>query len=163
MKKLLITCMVILCGIGVNAQYMQSSSLFSQKQVPTVQTVDFSYPQYDCNPMPWAIGLAAVSGITFTIGTGHVAYAFWYAQQPPKHPGEVQDIDLTGPANVIVGALYYVASIGTGIPAIILFKKAGKNAQASTSLACDSKPLFPNGVQCQLGIQPTCVGIKIDF
>ena len=145
---------------------MLSAPSLRQEEAPAIQTVNLSCAQYDCNPKPWAIGLAAVSGTSFTIGTCNVIYAFWYYHHPRRRNYDVYNdgpVDLTVPACLIVGGLYYIVSIGTGIPSIILFKKAGRNAQSAAPLACDNRQLFPNGVQCELGVQPGGFGINIDF
>ena len=179
MKKGLILLAVVLLGgmamaqqcnlpysMADNMQYMQPAPSLWQEEAPAIQTVNLSCVQYDCNPKPWAIGLAAVSGTSFTIGTCNVIYAFWYYHHPRRRNYDVYNdgpVDLTVPACLIVGGLYYIVSIGTGIPSIILFKKAGRNAQSEAPLACHGSELFPNGVQCELGVQPGGFGINIDF
>lgn len=164
MKKVIIACFMLLCGLGVHAQYMQPAPQLWQEEAPAIATVNLSCAQYGCNPKPWAIGLATVSGTSFIAGTCHVAYGFWYLHHSSKdyHDGN-HPIDLTVPACYIIGGIYYAVSIGTGIPSIILFKKAGRNAKSAAPLACDSRQLFPNGVQCELGVQPGGFGINIDF
>ena len=156
-----------------NMQYMQPAPSLWQEEAPALQTVNLSCAQYGCNPKPWAIGLAAVSGTSFVAGTWFLAWGYGYRHSNQRYYRYYSDyaqsvydyepMDLTYMAAGLLGLTCYAVSIGTGIPSIILFKKARRNAQSAAPLACDNRQLFPNGVQCELGVQPGGFGINIDF
>ena len=183
MKKGLILLAVVLLGgmamaqqcnlpysMADNMQYMQPAPSLWQEEAPALQTVNLSCAQYGCNPKPWAIGLAAVSGTSFIAGTWFIAWGHGYYRSLRRYYRYYYDyyhgdvpMNLTYVAAGGLGLMCYAISIGTGIPSIILFKKAGRNAQSAAPLACDNRQLFPNGVQCELGVQPGGFGINIDF
>lgn len=164
---------MLLCGLGVHAQYMQPAPSLWQEEAPALQTVNLSCAHYGCNPKPWAIGLAAVSGTSFIAGTWFLAWGYGYRHSYQRYYRYYSDyaqsvygyepMDLTYMAAGLLGLTCYAVSIGTGIPSIILFKKARRNAQSAAPLACDNRQLFPNGVQCEMGVQPGGFGINIDF
>ena len=188
MKKGLILLAVVLLGgmamaqqcdlpysMADNMQYMQPAPSLWQEEAPAIQTVNLSCAQYGCNPKPWAIGLAAVSGTSFIAGTWFLAWGYGYDRSCDRYYRYysgyynyyrgmyAREWDSTGMAARLLGLTCYAVSIGTGIPSIILFKKARRNAQSEAPLACHGSELFPNGVQCELGVQPGGFGINIDF
>ena len=157
-------------GAVCDYSMMLSAPSLRQEEAPAIQTVNLSCAQYDCNPKPWAIGLAAVSGTSFIAGTWFIAWGHGYYRSLQRYYRYYYDyyhgdvpMNLTYVAAGLLGLTCYAVSIGTGIPSIILFKKAGRNAQSEAPLACHGSELFPNGVQCGLGVQPGGFGINIDF
>ena len=157
-------------GLADNMQYMQPAPQLWQEEAPAIATVNLSCAQYGCNPKPWAIGLATVSGTSFIAGTWFLAWSYGYRRSSLRYHRYYIDyyhgdvgIDLTDMFAKLLSLTCYAVSIGTGIPSIILFKKAGRNVKSAAPLACDSRQLFPNGVQCELGVQPGGFGINIDF
>ena len=164
MKKVLLYILLILPNIAIMSQNMQPTPLLWRDDSAPLQMANFSLGQYNSNPKPWAIALTAVSGASFIAGTSFVSWAFGYASNKHHYnPDADGPMDLTAEATALAGLAFYVVSIGTGIPAVILFKKSKKNTPSSTLAAQTDNLLFPNGVQCQIGIHPSGFGVNIDF
>lgn len=169
-KIISLTITLLIATLNVPAQttitmhHIQSSSLPCQEEVSAIQTVDLSSVEYKANPKPWAITLAAVSGASFIAGTSFVSWGYGYAYNRNHYRSDGEGpVDLTAPFHILVGLTFYTVSIGTGIPSIILFKKAKKNTQPEFSLSYNDSQSTPFGIQCQLGVQPGGLGMTLNF
>lgn len=169
-RKIILTISLLLTTLNVPAQttitmhHIQSSSLPCQEEVSAMQTVDLSSIEYKANPKPWAITLAAVSGVSFIAGTSFVSWGYGYAYNRNHYRSDGEGpVNLTAEFHILVGLTFYAVSIGTGIPSIILFKKAKKNVQPESSLSYNDSQSTPFGIQCQLGVQPGGLGMTLNF
>ncbi|MBR3959811.1 MAG: hypothetical protein IKJ81_07180 [Bacteroidales bacterium] len=112
----------------------------------------------------WAKTLAVISGVSFVTGTCFIAWArgYDYNKNHYRTDGE-GPVDLTVPFNTAIGLLFYTVSVGTAIPAIVLFKKTGKNTESAVQLSQNGGHLFANGYECKLGVYPGGLGINFEF
>ena len=108
--------------------------------------------------------LAGVSAATFVAGTYFIAWArgYHYNKGHYRTDGE-GPVDLTVPFNTAIGLLFYTVSVGTAIPAIVLFKKNGGKTESAAQPSLNGSHLFANGYECKLGVYPGGLGINFEF
>lgn len=112
----------------------------------------------------WAKTLAVISGVSFVTGTCFIAWARGYDYNKDHYRTDGEGpVDLTVPFNTAIGLLFYTVSVGTAIPAIVLFKKTGKNTESAVQLSQNGGHLFANGYECKLGVYPGGLGINFEF
>lgn len=112
----------------------------------------------------WAKTLAVISGVSFVTGTCFIAWARGYDYNKDHYRTDGEGpVDLTVPFNTAIGLLFYTVSVGTAIPAIVLFKKTGKNTESAVQLSQNGGHLFANGYECKLGVYPGGLGINFVF
>ena len=108
--------------------------------------------------------LAGVSASSFVAGTYFIAWArgYHYNKGHYRTDGE-GPVDLTVPFNTAIGLLFYTVSVGTAIPAIVLFKKNGEKTESAAQPSLNGSHLFANGYECELGVYPGGLGINVEF
>ena len=166
MKNIVICCLLLCCCHTVDAQYFQPQTHLLQKEQSACQIMDLSLEQSDCNYKTWAIVFTSISGISLLSGTFYLSYAIGYdrgsnAYYNPHNPFAYENI--TSLVYSSMGLVLYAVSIGTGISSVILFRKSKKKSDSMISIVNHCNQLFPNGIQCQMGVQPSGFGLNIIF
>ena len=162
----LLVVLSILCPLKLIAQERidQHQASIIKENNPPMQSLDYSFVQNNGNPKVWAAALTAVSGASHIAGTCFVAWVRGYDYNKDHYCSDGNcPVDLTVPFYTAVGLLLYTVSVGTAIPAIVLFKKDKKNTESVAELFPDGSHLFVNGYQCRLGVCFGGLGINIYF
>lgn len=146
---------------GHTLLYENVSDNFSPEQNEGFYSTRYYKNNHSCF---WAKTLAVISGVSFVTGTCFIAWARGYDYNKDHYRTDGEGpVDLTVPFNTAIGLLFYTVSVGTAIPAIVLFKKTGKNTESAVQLSQDGGHLFANGYECKLGVYPGGLGINFVF
>ena len=146
---------------GHTLLYENVSDNFSPEQNEGFYSTRYYKNNHSCF---WAKTLAVISGVSFVTGTCFIAWARGYDYNKDHYRTDGEGpVDLTVPFNTAIGLLFYTVSVGTAIPAIVLFKKTGKNTESAVQLPQNGGHLFANGYECKLGVYPGGLGINFVF
>lgn len=146
---------------GHTLLYENVSDNFSPEQNEGFYSTRYYKNNHSCF---WAKTLAVISGVSFVTGTCFIAWARGYDYNKDHYRTDGEGpVDLTVPFNTAIGLLFYTVSVGTAIPAIVLFKKTGKNTESAVQLSQNGGHLFANGYECKLGVYPGGLGINFVF